>query len=252
MRDYNYIPLPSKEEKEQSIQFIVASGMPARQSLSAALPIVFKSVGFRGLFFGIGECVFLAVLASVLLWVCLLSAIDSNNILLYALFSASPFLYAALHLLITWKEIMSGTYEFMMTCRCSLRQLTVLRMLVFGGVCVVVSVIVSTITGIISAGGISIFRCVSVSFSALFLFAAVQLLVDWKWHSPKCHFAAPIFWLLLSFVLFLLGEKSMDFIINIPNFVFWIITMISLSVYVVTVKRYYFNPKEGALKYAVS
>ena len=132
----NHIPYPAGDDKEKSIKLIVASGMPEQQRLSAALPKIYRYIGFRGLFFGVGECVFLTVVASILLWLSLLSTINDNTTFLYAIFMASPFMYAALHLLTTWKEIMSGTYEYMMSCRCSLRQLTVLRMLVFGGVCV--------------------------------------------------------------------------------------------------------------------
>lgn len=250
MRDNNYVVFPTEEERERSIHSIIEIGMPEKQSLSAALPKIFKSLGFRGLFFGVGECVFLAILASILLWAGLLAAISKNN-LLYALFAASPFMYAALHFLTTWKEIMTGTYEIMMTCRCSRHQLTILRMLIFGGICVVASVLTGAIAGAISAGGFSIFRSMGVSFSALFLFATVQLLAEWKWHSPKCHLVAPVFWLLLCLALLFIGERSIDFIVNIPTIVFWIIAVISLFVYIITAKKYYFDQKEGALNYAV-
>ena len=248
--DKNHIPYPAGDDKEKSIQLIVAGGMPEKQRLSAALPKIYRFLGFRGLFFGVGECVFLAVLASVLLWLCLLSTIHDNTTFLYAIFVASPFLYAALHLLTTWKEIMSGTFEYMMSCRCSLRQLTVLRMLVFGGVCVLVSVIVSAILGRITAGSISVFQGMGVSFSALFLFAAIQMVADWKWNTPICHVIAPIFWVLLSTTLFFVETRSPDFILKIPAFVFWIISIASLSVYAVVIHKYYFKPKEGVHTYA--
>lgn len=253
MREFEPIPFLSEEEKSQSIQTILAIGIPEPQRLSSAIPSLLRTVGVRGLIFGVGDSIFLAILAAALLWVFLFSSLSGNNSLLYILlFITSPFLYAALHLLTTWKEIMSGTYELMMTCRCSLRQLSALRMLVFGGAAVVLSMLAGAGVAFVSSGDVSVLRCVSISFSALFLFAAAQLIVEWKWYAPKSYFAAPVFWLLSGLVLLLMGEKAESFLVNVPTFVFWIITLASLAIYCVVMKRFYFDSKEGALSHAVS
>lgn len=251
MRENEKIPVLSESERKESIKFIIQNGMPEKQSLISVIPDVFRSVGLRGLFFGVSDCVYLALLASAVLWLCILSVTEMNSTLLYVLFAASPFLYASLHFLTSWKEMMNGTYELMMTFRCSLKQLTVLRMLVFGSLSVVLSVLLGAIVGAVSSGGIPLLRSLSISFSSLFLFASLQIVFDWRLKAPFCRIITPVIWIGLCVLLFVLDRKSILFLSSIPTAVFWIIAAVSLSAYVVMMKRYYFDAKEGALDYVI-
>lgn len=241
MRENDNIPILSDNEKHESIKFIVQNGMPEKQRLRSALPEAFRTVGLRGMFFGVGDCVFLAVLVSALLWFCILSVAKMNGVFLYVLFTISPLMYAALHFLTVWKEMMTGTYELMMTFRCSLRQVTVLRMLVFGGLSVVLTVLTGAIVDVISSGGIPLLRSMSISFSALFLFASIQLVVDWKLSIQTSRIIVPAIWVVLCMVLFVLDKKSILLLSSIPTAAFWIIAVLSLSVYAIMIKRYYFE-----------
>ncbi len=253
MRKYEEVKLPTEEEKNKSIQTILATGMPEPQKLSCVLLYLWHSIGFRGLFFGVGDCVFLSVLLSGLLWAYLFSSlVSSQSILCVLLFLASPFLYALLHLLTIWKEIMTGTYELKMACRYSLKQMTTLRMLIFGGISVVLSITVSTGVWLMVSKEFSILRIMSISFSALFLFAAIQLLVEWKWKAPASYFFTPLFWTALSVLLLAAGEPAEHFLLEIPTAVFWLVSGGAVALYGGTLKRYYFGYKEGALSHVVS
>lgn len=253
MRKFEEVEFPTEEEKNKSIQTILATGMPKPQKISSALLYLWHSIGFQGLFFGVGDCVFLSVLSSALLWVYLFSSLVSNqSILCVLLFLASPFLYALLHVLTIWKEIMTRTYELKMTCRYSVRQITTLRMLIFGGVSAVLAIIISTGVWLMVSKEISILRMMSISFSALFLFAAIQLFIEWKWKAPTSLFFTPIFWTALSVLLLAVGEPAEHLIFEIPTAVFWLVTGGATILFSGTLKRYYFGYKEGALSYVVS
>ncbi|ADY55664.1 hypothetical protein Sgly_1359 [Syntrophobotulus glycolicus DSM 8271] len=252
MRRFEEINLPTEEEKNHSIQTILANGMPEPQRLFEVLSKLWRSVGFRGLFFGVADCAFLGILIGGLLWAGLFSLWVNNKSSLYVLlFLASPLLYALLHILTIWKEIMTGTYEQKMACRYSSKQITSLRMLAFGGSSAVLSVLVSTLIWLILTKDLSILRLMGVSFASLFLFAAVQLLTEWKRSTAKSYFLTPVLWVILSGSLLLIGRPAEQIFLNTPTAVFWLVTAGSGAVYGRTLKHYYFSRWEGALTHVV-
>lgn len=252
LNSHDHTLLPSEAVKNQSIERILSVGVPTPRRLSSAVPALLKTVGLRGLFFGAGDCAFLALSGAVLLWICLFAVFHNQSMISVSIFFGSPFLYALLHLLTVWKQIMTGTYELLAVCRCSLRQLTALRMLVFGGISVIFIVCVSVGMRVFLTGSPSILRLMSISFAALFLFGLLDLVIEWKWTAPGSCFAAPIIWGLISVCLLLANERTEALMRNVPTFVFGIAAVLSAFLYLRTLKHYYFDPKEGALYHAVS
>lgn len=257
MNKWESILLPTEAEKRQSIQMILDCGMPAPQRLTSALPELLRTVGIRGLFFGVGDCLFVAFLAAALLVIAFSASAGSFSVgsffsaVSIVVFLTSPFLYGLLHLLTTWKEIMCGTYELTMTCRCSLRQLTALRMLVFGGISAVLSVIGGIALSVMEQGELSALRLISISFSSLFLFAAAQLTAEWKFQAPQSYAIVPAVWITLCITLLVIGEKAAIFMEAIPTVAFMLIALLSLICYLRTLQHYYFEPQEGVLSHAV-
>lgn len=249
MNRFEPVQFPTSEEKSQSIRTILDRGVAQPQRLRSALPQLWRALGVRGLFFGVWDCVLLATLASALVWCGLIPWLGNSRSSLYVLlFVSSPFLYGLLHTLTIWKEISTGTYELLMTCRYSLQQITVMRMLVFGGASLMLSVAAGGLISLLYPDLISMLEMVSICCSALFLFATVQIIAEQKW--PMRYFIAPAIWILLGLGLILLGEKAESFLIGIPIFVFWIITLVCAGVYGMTLRHIFFNPREGAISYA--
>lgn len=247
------IPFPTEEEKNRSIAQIIEKGVEQPCCLSAALPILWKELGLQGLFFGVEDCVFLSFLGAVLLWTGVFTSVKQNSAALYLLiFLISPFLYAVLHLLTVWKNIMIGTYERFMTLKISLWQMTVIRMLLFGGVSVVFSVGMSIVFWLPFANTDSFLRMLSLSFAALFLFAWTELLVEWKWRTPISYLITPGIWTVLGIVLLGLGEDVQYVLLSVPVAVFFMIAFIFAVLYWNRLKKYYFVHKEGALNHAVN
>lgn len=251
MNDFEKIQFPSGEEKNRSIRMILDRGIPKPNRMLADLWETACRIGVKGLFFGVGDCMFLALLLGGLLWAgCFFAMAAGRGQFSVLLFLVSPFLYALLHLLSIWKEIMTGTYETMMVCRCSLRQLMVLRMLAFGGFAVILLTGVSAGIGWLLEGSPSILNLMGISFSALFLFAAASAAAEWKWRAPGAYLVVPAFWVIFSLILLVLGERAEAFLRDIPALVFWIAAACSAVLYGKTLKHYYFDPKEGAIAHA--
>ena len=247
------IPLPAEAEKNRSIQLILSRGMPEKQRLSSGLASLWRNIGPRHLFFGVGDCVFLSILAAGLFWLFLFgSSVQQNSIPYVLLFLSSPFLYGLMHVLTVWKEFMTGTYEWMMTCRCSLRQLTVMRMILFGGLSAAASVAVNWGLWLLMDKEISMVRMMSISFSGLFLFGVIQLLIEWKWSAPGAYALGPAIWIGLGGLLLWKGELTERFLFQIPTVIFWIAAAGLAAFYGWLLTRYYFETREGGLSHAVS
>ena len=208
------------------------AGPPAPQRLWTAVPALWKSLGLRGLLFGVWDCAFLAVLAAALVWSSAAMLVrQQGHYVCTALFVTAPALWAALHGLTTWKERMTGVWELFMTARVTLRQLSALRMLLFGAVSVAMSVALSCAARLLAGEEVSLLRLCGVSFASLFLFAAASLLAEEFIRPPLGCLAVPAVWL--------------------PEAVLCLIAVIAAGIYLALLKRRCFIGKEGVAAYAV-
>ena len=248
-----HIPYPTQEERDRSIAHIIAEGTPQPRRLTTELPDLFRAVGLHGLFFGIWDCAFLALLASVVIWLgCLTVVTQEGAGISLALFITAPAFWAAMHWLSLWKEWMGGTYELLMTMRCTIRQLTVLRMLVFGAVAVVLSTAVSSAVRLLIEGSPPMLRLCSLSFASLFLYAALCLLIEWRLPPRWGYFTAPVIWAALGASLLATGTRATAFFNAVPLAAVFLVAIGSLIVYIQLLKQTYFIPREGAISHAVS
>ena len=251
MRENEKILFPAEEEREQSIQKIVAEGTPMPRSLWAAMCQAWRCVGVRGLFCGVEDCVFLALLGAGLIWTAFLGAFEGMFRDLYLpVFLVSPVFYAALYLLSFWKEQMAGTYEQLMVCRLSLRQMTVLRGLCFGSISLVATGCLSVGVWIRFGEAYPPIRMLGISSAALFLFAWMSLAIEWEIHTPRAHLYAPLAWLAGGIGL-LVWDDARTLLPRVPTVVFLLAAVLFARLYLRELKKYYFKEKEGALAYVV-
>ena len=161
------IPMPTGEERQAAIRRIVElSGVERRNRR--------RSVSLSVVFFGVENCLFLPVLAALL---CLIpgAVLVRLDTVVPLLFLFSPALYAALHLLTAWKDTASGVAEWRRSCKLSACTLLTLRMLVFGGLAVIVCVPTNILLWLTSGRSWSLPWMLGLSFSSLFLYAALTL-----------------------------------------------------------------------------
>lgn len=253
MENFDKVLYPTEEEKDRSIAGIVENGVVLPRRLSSAIAGILKEIGVRELFFGVGDCVFLAFLGAVLFWMEIFSSVMKQSDMVYLLlFFSSPFLYGLLHLLTVWKDIMTGTYEQLMTLKISLRRMTVLRMFVFGGVCVVLTAMAGFWFYGFLPDSVSVFKVLGLSFTSLFLFAWMELVVEWKWRKPFSCLVVPAVWIVLGILLTRFEKNLCQIIEVIPTVVFMMTAAVFAMLYYSMLKTYYFDLKEGVVHYVVN
>ncbi len=205
--------LLSQKEKRDSIDFILTQAMPQKQSTFAQIQNLYHTIGFKGLFFGMEDITILTALSLGVLWVPILAGNITPSFRLLLLFITAPFAYASLHYLCIWKQVQAGTFALLSVMKLSLHQLTILRMLVFGGFSVVVTTVGSIAISLHQE--LSFLQASSVGCAGLFLFASLQILLDGALgyrFSGRC---VPVLWVLMG-VAFWKAETSFHFLLAIP------------------------------------
>lgn len=253
MDKYENTEFLTEDEKNESIQLIVSMGIPKPQTFSHSVAELWHAIGLRGIFFGVEDAIFLSMLLSALVWggSFVISA-ENQSLLCVILFLLSPFLYAILHLLTVWKEIMIGMYESKVVCRFNFRQITAVRMMIFGGGSVILCVFASVVLWVLTEATIPMIRLMSISFSALFLFALLQLLCEWKWRAPMSYCITPAVWIGMSTILICFGKSAERLMMNIPTLVFGLCAIGAAAAYMKLLKHYCYDNKEGALIHVVA
>ena len=248
MTKHEQIPMPSNAEREQSIRAILDASPIPEKSLWKRIASA-RSLPLSILFFGVEDSLFVALLFALLCIIPASVAAAEQQAILPLLFLLSPALYAALHLLTRWKESMSGTLEWKQTCKLSFGSLTALRMLLFGGVTTILCVPQSALLWYISGMEISLLWVLCVSFSSLFLYAALSLALARHqfWTSMV---AAPAGWVCIGIIL-LWWEKASQFLLQVPAIVFIIISGVAMVAIFIQLKAIIFHPLERGTTYVI-
>lgn len=243
MIDWEPIPMPTEEERRRAIRAVAEAGLPPPAGR------LLREIPLAALFFGVGECLFLAVLITGVCFVPLAVAVFQKAPLAPLLFLLSPLLYAALQFLTMWKEFMTGTLEWKQTCRVPFRVLTALRMLVFGGASVAVCVPANVLLWRLSLRSAALPWMLGLSFSSLFLYAALSLSCQ-RFRRREAMLAVPALWLILGTVL-LCWEDGTALLLRVPAFVFFLLALAGLALFLMEMKQYLTRSIEGGLRYAV-
>ena len=232
------IPLPTDAERQAAIRRIVElSGVEQRARR--------RSIPLSVVFFGVEDCLFLPVLAALL---CLIpgAAIARFDPMAPMLFLFSPALYAALHLLTAWKDTASGVAEWRRSCKLSACTLLALRMLVFGGLAVIVCVPTNILLWLTSGQSWSLAWMLGLSFSSLFLYAALTLFCL---RFRRGMVLPPAFWGVTGLLL-LVWERGGELLFRVPVLVLFFLSAAGLAYCVLTLERMLRYPNRGGRFYA--
>lgn len=234
------IPMPTAVERKAAIVRIVELS-EAEQHLRQ------RSVPLSVVFFGVEDCLFLPLLAALL---CLIpgAALARFDTVAPLLFLFSPALYAALHLLTAWKDTASGVAEWRRTCRLSPWTLLALRMLVFGGLAVIVCVPANILLWLASGRSWSLAWMQGLSFSSLFLYAALTLFCL---KLRRGMVIPPVVWGVAGLFL-LVWERGGELLLRVPVLVLFFLAAAGLAYCVLTLERMLRYPNRGGRFYAYS
>lgn len=227
MIDREPIPMPTTAQRDRAVAAILAQGLPPREPLGKRILRTARTLPPSVLFFGVGDCLFLAVLLALVCLTPAAWAVAQREALPSLLFLFSPALYALLQGLTQWKEEMSHMLEWKQVCRISLPTLTAWRMLVFGGVAVVLYVPGNLLLWQLRGGQDSLLWMLAVSFSSLFLYAALSLFCQRR-GGKRGALLPPLVWVAVG--LFPLGwPPAEDWLLRVPAAVFLLLAAAGLG-----------------------
>lgn len=217
------IPMPSEAEKAAARKNILDAGLMRPMTFKDLI----RSVPPWVLFFGVTDCLFLSL---VIFGLCLIPAavmaVGTYSIA-PLLFLLSPVLYGTLQITTLWKEKQEGTWQWKVACPISFSMLTALRMLAFGGICIIVCVPANLLLWSLSGRQYGLLWMLGLSFSSLFLYGLLSIAIQKHFRRQKL-MAAPVIWML--FGIFLLScPSTVRFLEHVPAMVFFLIALACLA-----------------------
>ena len=248
--------LLTQNEKENSIAFILKEANLQPVTFRAFLRSYFQEVGFRYLFWGMGDILFIVGLLLIGTGGIFFSDFhyslenDYSNKVYFTVFMASPLCYALLYYLGIWKEKLLGTFELKMTLRVSLKELLILRMLAFSGISLLVSVGINIFIWQLLGQELSLIRLFTLSFTSLFLFANLQILLEYKIPIRYSYWVTPMVWGAVGLLLIWQQEKIAQLLFYLPLSVVTGIVLGLLFLFMYLLRHNYFMQKEGTITYA--
>ncbi|MDX8046769.1 hypothetical protein SH601_12325 [Gracilibacillus sp. S3-1-1] len=246
----------TQNEKENSITFILKEVDLQPATFRSFLRSYFQEVGFRYLFWGMGDILFIIGLLLIGTGIMYFSDFhyslenDYSNKVYFTVFMASPLCYALLYFIGIWKEKLLGTFELKMTLRVSLKELLILRMLAFSGISLLVSVGTNIFIWQLLGQELSLMRLFSLSFTSLFLFANIQLLLEYKIPIHYSYWVTPMIWGVVGVLLIWQQEKIAQLLFYLPLSVVSGIVLGLLFLFMYLLRHNYFMQKEGTITYA--
>ncbi|MCF1617830.1 hypothetical protein LQF63_09310 [Tetragenococcus koreensis] len=254
-KNINQIHL-TQAEKENSINVILKEIKLQPVTFRGFLCSYFQKVGLSYLFWGIGDILFLVGLLLVgggLVYLPNLNHLLANNLtdeIYFSVFIFSPLCYALLYFLGIWKEILLGTFELKMTLRVSLKELLILRMLAFSIISLVILTGSNYLIWQFLGQEISLVRLFSLSFSSLFLFANLQLLLEYKIPLRRSYWVTPLIWLVVGAFFIWKQDIITQFLLYLPLTIVTTIVCGSFILFICLLRYNYFTEKEGTITYA--
>lgn len=237
--------MPSEEEKNRAVAMILDTALIQKGGIWQELCRTMNAVGLRMLFFGAGDCIFLA---GLVLCVCLFpaAAVLANMVRIApCLFLVSPAFYALAQLLTMWKDYQTRMLGWKQTWRISFRVVMALQMLVLGAASVVVSVLVCVVLWSLSRQAVSFVWLLAVAFSALFLYGGSSLLCQRLW-GVRAALSVPFVWVAVGLVL-VFWEPASVWLMQIPAYVFLIVAVAGVWFYFVQLYYFVANKSLGAV-----
>ncbi|MGX7024989.1 hypothetical protein [Vagococcus hydrophili] len=261
MKDEKKIELPNELEKQQSIAFILDQVDVVPRTFLQFIRNFLSDINIKIIFGELKEV--LLVIFMTLICVLVLGIQVTHEQMLktnlvigelqqdtaFLTFLLSPLVYALFHYLSLWKEYQLKTFELKMTYRISLKELLIIRLLLFSMVALIVSVTSSCLLWLALEKNISLIRLISISSASLFIFATVQLVLDQKISLKKSYIISPIFWLIVGFILFELSNFVGGILIWLPNFLVIIISLVAIASYLYLLRQEFLKQREGGEAY---
>jgi hypothetical protein len=220
-------------EKNTSIEYILDHGLVKRRSFAKLLGGLYRQLGFRYLFWDTAQIVVLIMVTLVALLLILPNApIDMKYSLLFA---GSPLIFLLSMICSDAAERVSGLYDLKMTCKYSLRQVNVFRIICFSLLGIVFSVGAGSVIGISSKVAAAAdekwaFDLLALSLASLFLCAFMFFAIIRHFPGRFAGIIGGVIWLVLGVVpMAVFGNRWELLLMSIPSAITGIVAVISAA-----------------------
>lgn len=234
-------------QRERSIRMIRRKGLEKRPGLVRTLVGMIRSLGLRNLLFGLWDCVFIGLIASIVIWAAIIGGVSQTHWLnrtdrLFGLvvpvFVCSPALFLVVHFLVVVKERNLNTLNLIRTCRWSFRQIATVRMFLFGMVSMMVSSLATVLLVRTANPGLPTMIILGICFSSLFLFSLLQMWAEGHLHTVPAMVLVPALWILAGLVIQLMRSEIAPYLMAIPPILSLATGLTLLAVFLVVLHRY--------------
>ena len=204
--------MPTQGEKDAAIEAILSKGLKRPQSIGAQFREMYHVLGLRSVFWDTAWALVLSVMAVVPIFFAQL--IFPTDYKYTVLFSFSPLFFVLAVLITETVERSDGLYELKMTCKYTIRQITVFRVFCFA----LAGVVVSAGAAAAYADSMSQFySLLPISFSALFLCAFLFLFLMRRFARRWVFGLSAIVWVLAALIPALVfGGRWESFLSGLP------------------------------------
>ena len=229
----------SCEERDRAIESILDVALPACETSRGRMRENLAALSLRALFFGIEDCVILAVIIALAGAVSMAFMTEPEHSAL-AVFMLAPLFFATLQGLVAWKDRESGTIAWRAVCRMTVLELHAVRMLVFGAMAILFTVPLAAAAWIASAYMVSFWWMLSLAAASLAIFGAFSLLLFRLSAAGRARGAAPglvavlvpiIAWMLLGMLLAVL-PASAAVLLAVPAVVYFAVAVVATVLFV--------------------
>lgn len=236
------IPYPDDVQIQSISSEICKKALPKRTTVFEFIKNMYSGIGLRKLFLNSLDIAILSITVFIVAGIVFPSSItlaaEADKLVIF-LFGFSPLFFAINYGASLWKEHSFGTYAVKMTCRYTVQHLLAYRMLV------------SSLTGTILNGIYVVILCsrvelplitmLCISFSSLFVFAMLLIILLLRYDSVISIVMLYGFWIFGNIVLSTLWPKMFITVLYAIPVGMWIIIDIALLTFFLNRYSVYLN-----------
>ncbi|SHI23056.1 hypothetical protein SAMN02745823_03670 [Sporobacter termitidis DSM 10068] len=242
------IPMPDENEKSVAIDAILSKGLIRQKSLGRQLRELHRALGLRSIFRDTADGMLIA--AGITLGLCfILFRSFPYSWTGGMLFAVSPVFYLLLSLASEIKERVSGLYELKMTCRYTIRQICVFRMLYFSAAgtafCVLIAASVS-----VPGGFRDFWHTLAISLCSLFLCSLLSAKAAAFIGRRRMYYLFPAIWPAICILPVQVFGKAWDqALLRLPDGIALAVVFLTAFFYLREIKKLMTRSEREALFY---
>ena len=234
-------------QKDISIDYILDKGLQKKRSLWSMLTEIYRTLGFRLVFWDTAQAFVLTALT--LTGLLLFLPFSAQTLQHTLLFGCSPLLFVVVVFFSETIERVDGLYELKLTCKYTIRQIVAFRILFFSLLGIVFSV---GLTVYSANNSFEVLRLLPLSLSALFICSFICLSLVRRFSGKLTYAIAALLWAVISFVPALaIGEKWELFLSGLPVAITVCVLVLSCVLFLVELKKYMVSSHKEDMIYAV-